>query len=698
MPPTSHAGRGLSFNVPSRRPIAPFSRRGRRALLAAGTVLSTGLTAQAQTAAEPIALDQITVTAGGFDQNVADAPASVSIITREDLERGNVTSLSDALREAQGVVTTGVAGEQDIFIRGLPGAYTLILVDGKRQGTRESRTNGNAGWEQSFIPPVAAIERIEVVRGPMSSLYGSDAMGGVINIITRKVADRWSGSVTAETVLPEASEDSGNRQLSFYLSGPVVPDRLGLQIWGRVLDQDEAELLSGQPGQEDRDLTARLTWALTEDQELRLEAGRTGLDRDLTPGRTLDETANPSRQKNIREHWSVSHSGRWGDVTTDLSFQQEKGRRTTWSTVEGRLVEDERAPEIVNSVLDAKVTVPLTWAGSHTLVGGGQYKRADLTDQNPGIGDGRNYDWQLDEWALFLEDEWRLHPDFALTLGARYTQNEDFGGHVTPRLYGVWNVTPDLTIKGGASAGYRTPEIRQTAAGYYYTTERGAGVIVANSDLDPESSTSYEIGALWQSGRFELGATAYRTDFADKIESRKTDRRITVGGTDYNRWEWYNVQDATLTGVELTARAEITDNLSLRGSYTWTHSEQESGDYEGLPLARTPEHMASLRLDWLTPVDGLEAWSAATYHGSEINAGARIGSNGRPYAENDAGQVIAYKYGSYATVDVGASYRVSEAMMLNAAVYNLFDEGISVEEQNASGSGRRLWVGLTANF
>ncbi|MGO4840407.1 TonB-dependent receptor plug domain-containing protein, partial [Rhizobiaceae sp. 2RAB30] len=126
-------------------------------------------------------LQQIVVTATGFEQNVKDAPASITVITREELEKGNFRDLTDALRDVQGVAVTGVANEKDILIRGLPGAYTLILVDGKRQSTRDARTNGNAGFEQSFIPPVAAIERIEVVRGPMSSLYGSDAMGGVIN-------------------------------------------------------------------------------------------------------------------------------------------------------------------------------------------------------------------------------------------------------------------------------------------------------------------------------------------------------------------------------------------------------------------------------------------------------------------------------------------------------------------------------------
>src|SRR5690606_41593262 len=102
--------------------------------------------------------------------------------------------LTDALKDVQGVAVTGPAAEKDIFIRGLPGSYTLLLVDGKRQSTRDARTNGNSGFEQSFLPPANAIERIEVIRGPMSSLYGSDAMSGVTNVITKKVSYQWSGS------------------------------------------------------------------------------------------------------------------------------------------------------------------------------------------------------------------------------------------------------------------------------------------------------------------------------------------------------------------------------------------------------------------------------------------------------------------------------------------------------------------------
>ena len=209
-------------------PVLPSLPSGSRSCLRVALLSLTALSSPAlvlaqETPPSTLVLDEIVITAAGFEQNVEDAPASITVITAEELGKGNIRSLSDALREVQGVVTTGIANEEDISIRGLPGQYTLILIDGKRQGTRESRTNGSSGFEQSFIPPVSAIDRIEVVRGPMSSLYGSDAMGGVINIITKPVSDTWSGSITGEVTVPQDSKFSSSRQTSVYLGSNLRP-------------------------------------------------------------------------------------------------------------------------------------------------------------------------------------------------------------------------------------------------------------------------------------------------------------------------------------------------------------------------------------------------------------------------------------------------------------------------------------------
>ncbi|MDO5613667.1 MAG: TonB-dependent receptor [Paracoccus sp. (in: a-proteobacteria)] len=681
----------------------PHARPALRRALLSLTALTCPALALAQDS-QPTVLQEIVVTAAGFEQNVAEAPASITVISGEELARRNVTTLTDALREVQGVVVTGIANEQDINIRGLGGGYTLILVDGKRQGTRESRTNGAAGIEQSFIPPVSAIERIEVVRGPMSSLYGSDAMGGVVNIITKPVADVWGGSVTVETTLPQRDEDGASRQLSFSANGPLIADQLGLQIWGRFYDRSEARIVDGLRDREQLDLTGRLTWAINPEHELRFEAGRTRIEDTGRAGRSIADVVNgvaqnDSIQVNTRKHASLTYGGQWGNVRSDISLLREVGQRKTYSGNGAvGMSASMRQPEVTNTVLDAKFTAPLEWQGQHMLVFGGQYNHNSIADQNPGLGDGVTYDFSTAQWALFVEDEWQLRDDFALTLGVRYNDHREFGGKVTPRIYGVWNASPELTLKGGITTGYRAPSIRSIVPGYYYTTQRGAGVIVSNPDLKPEESTNYELAALYEAPGWSVGATLFRTDFKNKIESYNTGTPITVGGTSYNRWDWLNVGEAVIQGAELTADWDATDTLTLRASYSLTDSEQKTGNYAGLPLERTPRHMASISADWVTPVEGLEAWGTITYHGKEVNAGARIGSNGTPYAYDADGNTIAYQYASYTTVDIGASYQVTDRARLNGAIYNLFDRDINSTSNNTVGEGRRLWLGLTAEF
>ncbi|MBI0009302.1 TonB-dependent receptor plug domain-containing protein, partial [Bartonella sp. M0193] len=289
---------------------------------------------QAPLANEGTMLRQVVVSATGFEQNVKDAPASISVIPREEIEKGSFRDLTDALRNVQGVAVTGTAAEQDIFIRGLPGAYTLILVDGKRQSTREARTNGNSGFEQSFIPPAAAIERIEVVRGPMSSLYGSDAMGGVINIITRKVPHKWTGSFTIDGTANQYSKFGNTAQGSYYVGGPVAPDVVGMQLWGRGLGREEDDIISGTPKKKEIDITGKVTVTPDENNDLTFEAGHTRLRRYSSVGHNIERTENISRapvdtyNKNDRDHWVVGYTGRYGFTTADFSVLQETASRT----------------------------------------------------------------------------------------------------------------------------------------------------------------------------------------------------------------------------------------------------------------------------------------------------------------------------------------------------------------------------------
>lgn len=693
---------------------------GRARLLAGSAALALSLPQGA--IAQPLLLDdapqylgQIVVTAAGFEQAVADAPASISVITREDLERGTFRDLTDALREVQGVVTTGVANEQDIQIRGLPGSYTLILVDGRRQGTRESRPNGSAGFEQSFVPPLNMIERIEVVRGPMSSLYGSDAMGGVINIITRRAGAVWSGSLTTEGTLQAHARSGNSAQTSFHLGGPLVQERLNLQFWGRLQRRNEDRLVGGIQGAREHNLGARLTFTPTDTQEIRLEAGSSRVRRDSTTGRSVIGTGSDSFAVHERQYWSLGHTGRWGAASTELSIQQEWGERTNFSrTASGAFEAALRTPRIRNTTVDGQLTLPFDFYGQHTMVTGFQFRNAHLTDHGHL---GSDQTMSLNNWALFAENEWRLNDSVSLTGGLRMDQHEVYGRHFSPRLYAVWHATPELTFKGGVSTGFRAPDIRSIAPGYYMATQQGAGWLAPNPDLRPERSTSFEFSTIWEgSNGLSASATAFYTEFRDKISNINTQTLINpetgdiidpLGGAACNAgalapypgyrclWQSFNIDDAVIRGLELSARWEATDALTLRGSYTLTDSEQRSGAYAGFPLQRTPRHRASLRADWVTPVDGLDLWAVATYHGAEINAGPRIGGNGTPVVING---VEGRRYGSYGTVDLGLTYQLNPSVTVNAAVYNVFDRVIDQQENNNVGEGRRLWLGVSSQF
>jgi outer membrane receptor for ferrienterochelin and colicins len=625
--------------------------------------------------------DDIVVTASaGREQQVKDAPASISVITRKNLERLPYREVTDALLEIPGVtVTPGEGNSRDISIRGMAPQYTLILVDGKRLTARESRTNGGSISEGGLLPPLEAIERIEVVRGPMSSLYGSDAMGGVVNVITRSIADTWRGSIRANGTLQLAEDFGDFYDANFYLSGPLVGEALGLQLQGSVNRRNEDDVIGGTPEREDESIAAKLGFRAGTDHRFILEGGYYRQKTISTAGKTVEVTATApegleSTFTQNRYVAALSHRGDWGFASSDSYVQYEDAEH----------VEGEK--RIKNTVAQSIWTVPLP---SNALSLGAFYRHEDLTDLTSNrLAGSTTTGTTRTNWALFAEDELTVVDGFRLTGGIRMDDDEQYGTHWTPRLYAVWNATRAVTVKGGYSQGFRAPNLRQTLPDWGQTS-RG-GTIYGNPDLEAETSRTIEASVLLDAGAFEASFTAYDTRFNDKIT------RVTC--LEAGAWctgeplsaigrppsTYVNVDEAKIRGLEATIDLPLTNTLRVAATGTLTDSEQLTGVNAGRALNDTPKQQASASLNW-KPDARVSAYVRGIFRGEEAITEAQIsGSN-----------TVAP---SYTTFDIGGSFRVSPNATIHAGVQNLFDKRLAYEEAAYVIDPARVWLGVTGRF
>lgn len=634
--------------------------------------------------------DEMVVTATGFAQKIQNAPASISVISKQQIEDKAYRDVTDALRDVPGVVVTGGASSSDISIRGMASQYTLFLVDGKRISTRSTRPNSdNSGIEQGWLPPLESIERIEVIRGPMSSLYGSDAMGGVINVITKKVSNTksWTGSVHGDATFQENRDSGDLYQTNAYASGPLIDGLLGVKVSGLFSRRQEDRIVNGYNEQRMRNGAVTLNVTPDDKNDFDLDIARELQDRNSTPGMSTEAevcrgaTCTPNEKSETRyEHttYALTHHGYYDDFNSTSYIQQEISNNP------------EREMKAWNTTFNTQNQIFL---GDHTLTVGGQYRYEKLRDNGNQLeaaqGLSKLTRWS---WALFSEDEWAMTDSFTLTAGLRMDKDENYGTNWTPRGYGVWHLNDQWTLKGGVSAGYKAPELRQSSASWGQVTGGGRldGIIVGNPDLKPEKSLSEEIALLWDNGdNLNAGVTLFNTDFKDKItEVRRcnssADPACQIGNHRYDFVsDRVNVDKANMRGVESTFGWEMVKGLNLTANYTFTESEQKSGQFSGKPLNKMPKHMFNTTLDWqATPDVGF--WSRLNLRGKSSEYLSRTAmAQGTP---------------SYTQVDVGLRYHAAKDLLLTAGVYNVFDKQIDYATYDTILDGRRYTLGLTYNF
>lgn len=633
-------------------------------------------------------LDTIVVTASGFEQDIKKAAASISVLTQEEINKKAYRDVTDALKDVPGVVVTGGGSSSDISIRGMGSAYTVIMVDGKKVNTRSVRPNSdNSGIEQGWLPNIGAIERIEVIRGPMSGLYGSDAMGGVINIITKKNTTEWTGSIKLDTTLQENSDSGNLYQTNAYIAGPLIANLLSFKANGLYSQRDEDDIYGGYKKQKIRAGGAAFSLTPNDDHTIDLEYQRSIQARNATVGKSISPVQtgrNPPVNSLVdyyRTEYSLTHRGQIGALETHSYIQREENENPS------------RNMEAINTTFN---TINKINFDQHSLSFGGMYLKEELDDQDNQLSvGGAKPVSHLDRysWALFAENAWNIVDDFTLTSSLRLDKDEKFGDHWSPKVYGVWGVNDNWVIKGGVSTGYKTPALRATVAEWGQATggSQSSGVIVGNPNLKPEKSVNYEVSFNWDNlDDLTAGLTLFNSEFKDKItEIRTCQSDSGTRGCDWlgEKFDFVslreNVDKANMRGAEATFGWKVLPNVKLSANYTFTDTEQKSGINKGKPLNEMPKHMFNTTADWEIN-DQFSSWGRVNYRSKTSDYLSRTAmAKGKP---------------AYTMVDVGLNYKPTQNIAVAAGIYNLLDKEIDTATYNYVLDGRRYNLGVTYSF
>ncbi|PAF53632.1 hypothetical protein BKH42_04750 [Helicobacter sp. 13S00482-2] len=707
-------------------------------------------------------LNKSVVSASGFTQDIKEAPASISVVTQEQLKDRPFRDLAEAISNVPGVsIDTGVTktGGYAISIRGMPASYTLILMDGKRQNVTSSVfPNGFPdGVFSSFMPPLGAIERIEVIKGPMSTLYGSDAIGGVVNIITKRNFDKWSSSFTIDTTIQEEKLFGNLYGGSFYTSGPldkakkwglalrgtesyrafvptsnlrVIPDAKGGEkaiSRNNIVGLSESNIYS---------IGGRISYSPSQENYFYIDyqnAEQWYNNAQQLLG-TLGYGASGGYSPNVyfRQNNAIfAHMGNYSFGKTDTSVQylstSNTGRLITSGGIPKSASDDikaqagqDRGLRGDDVILDGKLISAFgkNWY-SNKLTVGYRYWFASMRDK---IAFSSPFMYQNNA-ALFAEDEWSFTDFLFLTLGVRENYNSAFGFNTSPRAYLVYNAFEWLTFKGGISTGYKTPTVAQLVYGVNGVTRQGATSTYGNPELKPESSINYEFSILSETNWTDIGITGFFNDFKNKITSATVNTGFIVpvmgGGVctgTTNCSYSINADTAITYGAEVFFGIKPIDvvygNIGLNVNYTFTKTEITSGKGKGFPLNYVPEHNINGAINYSIGDFGfyIRGEFKAKQFKRSISSDSILAD-----LQNSNPNFSSY-YKNFGLLHIGGHYNISKSISVHAGIYNLlnhnfidFDPQISHNAKNVAittyvnnyeyaREGRRYFLSLNMDF
>lgn len=679
-------------------------------------------------------------TATGFEQELKNAPASMSIITNKDLQGRPIRDLGDAVSQIPGVsIDAGATntGGYSVSIRGMPSSYTLFLVDGTRQDVSSEAFPNFSFSQGSFMPPISAIDKIEVIRGPASVIYGSDAIGGVVNVILKRHFEKWVGNATIETTLQEKNNFGHVAGVMLFSAGPLdSAKKWSLQIRAKesyqfapktfvvpipnsqtTLTGNSSIIGAGENNQ--AQVGTRLGYTMNENNYFYVDAAH------------FNQWYDPNVFENsffTRNNLIARHQGSYGEkglIRTDSSMQYN----SMYNQTRNRLAQD--------VILEHRTIFPF-WRMK--IIAGAQYVYNSVAALN-GTAFGGDTPSLIDRHTLsiYAEDEYMILDDLILTFGGRMNVNSAFGFNFSPRAYLIYHAIEnetfgDLTIKGGVSTGYKMPTITNVTPGWSSSTGKGAIRVYGNPDLKPESSINYELAIMHDTDYSDISATAFFTQFYDKIASYAVAKggSLPAGFTCIADWtsgsgnnispscqSYYNVDSAISYGIELALQLKPIDivygDIGATLSYTWNKNEATSGNSKGLPLTGIPEHTLNMAINY-NYNDIFGAFLRGEFRANQLrmNVLGRTSSKDalETFYNNNPGLSIYYK--PYFLLHLGGNYNITNNLRLNFGIYNLLDHNfidyyLAKSSSNGSATtaynnyatiyeGRRYYISVSMDF
>ena len=632
-------------------------RRGRRAaFFSIIPALFPGLAA----AEEPTRLDSIIVSASRVEVPADSVGSAVSQISGEELRRRQVRRLEDALDLIPGVTVRrsgSIGTPAAVSLRGLGPRNTLVLLDGVEIG---DVSRSQVTYEFGTIP-VEEVERIEVLRGPQSTLYGADASGGVINIVTRRPDRPFAGNVQFE------GGSWGTVESSAGVRGKVGRFTYGASAFG--FRTDGFSSFSKARGGRERD--GHETWAgraqvgvdLTDNlsTSLWLSQSEARVDYDQSDADLTDQYFT-KRERFLRSTTTLSaFDGRWTSVLgiSHATHQRDyKGRQNVslGDHYDG-----------TKTKLDYLGNVRLAPGHAITFGADGEWDRLD--QDTPAVLGSRDFS-RIDAKARTMGAfaEYRVTPleGLNLTAGLRHDEHDRFGGATTWRVTGAYLVqATDTKLRASYGTGFVTPSLFELFDS-----------CIGNRNLKAERSRGWDAGFDQYLLGDRLVASASYFDSRIDEQIRFDFARAAPAGCPYQFGGYLNVEKVASKGVELELRARLDDTLTLRGQYTYQDAQNALTDTR---LKDVPRHQGAIALDWRF----LE----------RATAGATL----RARDQSDSGFASGTRAGGFVTADLRLDYALADGVTVYGRVVNLFDADYE-ETYGFATPGRSGYVGMRVRY